>query len=723
MKPLYTRSFIVLLMLMCLTIPFQTTARPITRQQAQLNALTFMQERGQNITVSSLRHATMRAVIHEDEPQPYYVFNIGNHQGFVIASGDDAAHTVLGYSNEGFFNYNDIPCNLQEWLDNYAHQIRYLQERGAIPHRVQKKVSYPHAITPLLTCQWGQGDPYNMFCPIDPRNGQRCATGCVATAMAQVMYFHRDHSVNQTIFEIPSYTMANGVQIDAIPAGSVIDWDNMIDDYLYSNPTESQKEAVANLMKYCGVASKMAYNAGSSSSTNYHALLALKKYFAYRFQANLISRKSGSYSDEEWNDIIYNELAENRPVLYSGQPQDNIVGHSFICDGYDGNGYYHINWGWNGGLDGYFVLDVSDCEDCLLNYAYGQHAVIGLQPKSINLDAGMTFVDQKAKYHCLMRWDGDDNGVFTMNEARAARKMDYYEFSESDIESFDEFQYFTGLNSIADYAFVGCNKLKSIKIPNSVNSIGLVAFWGCSSLTNMTIGNSVALIGVDAFTECNIKNLIWNTEYSTPCNNHAFQKSTVENLTIGNGVKQIYQQFLKTDALPLWVQSLKKVTISNTVTTIGNNAFRGFEGLTDLIIGSGVTAIDNGAFEYCNNLSTVACLALNPPQLKNQDVFGSYNGVPGPYEKATLRVPIASVNTYKSTYPWSLFTTIVGLNPSSGDVNVDGEVNIADINCIINNIFGVVSDSLSYYLSDVNSDGAVSIADINALINIILNKN
>ena len=267
---------IVLLMLMCLAVPVQTIATPITRQQAQLNVLTFMQERGKDIAVASLHHAPMRASQADD------------HQGYVIASGDDAAHAVLGYSDEGFIDVNNIPCNLQAWLDEYAHQIKYLQEHGATASRSPKKTSYPPAISPMLTCHWSQNDPYNMFCPIDPRTGQRCVTGCVATAMAQVMYFHRDHSVNQTLFEIPAYTIGE-MQIDAIPAGSVIDWDNMIDDYLFSNPTESQKAAVANLMKYCGVAVHMDYHSDGSGAPIFRTQNALKEYFVY-FQAREIRR-------------------------------------------------------------------------------------------------------------------------------------------------------------------------------------------------------------------------------------------------------------------------------------------------------------------------------------------------------------------------------------------------------------------------------------------------
>ena len=250
-RSLQMKSVLRLLLLGCVMTSLHAVANPITRQQAQQNALAFMKERGKSVSMASLRHAPMRAA-QPDEPQPYYVFNIGDNQGYVIASGDDCAYAVLGYSDEGSIDLNNLPCNLQAWLDGYAQQIQYLQEHGVTASRAPRETDNRPAIAPMLTCQWNQYSPYNMYCPIDPVIGRQCVTGCVATAMAQVMYYYRDRSVNQTTYEIPAYTTkTRGINIDAIPAGSMIDWDNMIDSYNSGNyPTETQKQAVGNLMKY-----------------------------------------------------------------------------------------------------------------------------------------------------------------------------------------------------------------------------------------------------------------------------------------------------------------------------------------------------------------------------------------------------------------------------------------------------------------------------------------
>ena len=612
------KQIFALLMVGFVSTTMQITASPITRQQAQQNALSFMQERGKSVAISSLRHAPMRAA-QPDELQPYYVFNIDGNHGYVIASGDDCAYAVLGYSDEGTIDLNNLPCNLQAWLDGYAQDIKYLQEHGASPARASKKADNRPAIAPLLTCHWGQGYPYNMFCPIDPTTGQQCVTGCVATAMAQVMYYHRARSAYETTYEIPAYaTSTLGINVDAIPAGSFIDWDNMIDSYDDSYPIEVE-QAVANLMKYCGAAVKMDYTSAASAAAVVNIDIAFLLHFHYSSKTRSLYRSS--YSSENWEDLIYSELNESRPVCYGGDAPDQ-GGHEFVCDGYDGNGFYHINWGWGGFGDGYFALTMTDLSDELLPYSNNNHALINAQPRASlpNPDSGIHFADPIMKLSCLLIGDTNDDGALSMEEAASITdfgipmlKLKYL------ITSFEEFKYFTGVTTISDRAFESSKGLTNIKIPNSV-------------------------------------------------------------------------------------------------TTIGNFAFRFCRGLRNIIIPSSVTVIGDEAFDGCDSLSSVTCFAMIPPEMNG--IGFPYDFDTHRYKIETLRVPIEAVDAYKSKYSWNRFRNIVGIDPSLGDSNLDGVVNIADINRVINSILGDGND----YMSDVNRDGNVNIGDVNAIINIIFNE-
>ena len=613
----------------CLSTTMQIAATPITRQQAQHNALTFMQDRGKSISLSSLRHAPMRAT-QPDELQPYYVFNIGDNQGYVIASGDDCAYAVLGYSDKGHIDLNNLPCNLQAWLDGYAQDIQYLQEHGATVPRAPRKTDNRPAIAPMLTCQWDQNSPYNMYCPIDPVTGRQCLTGCVATAMAQVMYYHRARSVSYTTSEIPGYTTSTrGINVDAIPASSFIDWDNMIDRYAkQDNPTEVQKQAVANLMKFCGTAVKMDYSSDGSGGLS--PIRAMQRYFNYSSKARSIRRSYISateeapyYSDEEWDEIIYNELANSRPVLYGGHDQASHSGHAFVCDGYDGNGYYHMNWGWGGSSDGYFYLAASDAEEGLNGYRSQQDAVINAEPRAFLPDpeAGIHFADPETKFLCLIQWDEDDDGALSLEEASAVSVIGG--FGSSGITSFDELKYFSGLTAIALQAFRDCSLLSNITIPNTVTTIEDGAFL-IAGITSVTIPSSVTAIGDDVFYGCNnLKDLTWNAKNCT-----SFRCPTsIERLTFSDEIELVPDYFayycggLTSVTIPNSVTAigdyafgccytLTSITIPNTVTTLGERAFI-YSGITSVTIPSSVTAIGDDVFYGCNNLKDLTWNAKN----------------------------------------------------------------------------------------------------------------
>ena len=202
MKPLRTQSFITILLLLCIAVPVHTVANPISLKQAQRNAIDFMQERGTSIAMASLHQAPM--LVSQDGIQDIYLFNIAGNNGYIVAAGDDCVSPILGYSEKGAVNVEHMPDNMKAWLEDYAEQIRFYRSQGGHSFNSSTLTVPNHPlISPMLTCYWGQGEPYNDLCPVDA-DGNRCVTGCVATAMAQVMYYYRDRSVNKTTREIPA---------------------------------------------------------------------------------------------------------------------------------------------------------------------------------------------------------------------------------------------------------------------------------------------------------------------------------------------------------------------------------------------------------------------------------------------------------------------------------------------------------------------------------------
>lgn len=344
-----------------------TFSAPITRQQAQQNVSEFLQGKGINVKRMAMRHAPMSQ---EEENAPYYVFNIGDDNGFVIAAGDDRAYSILGYSDSGHLDTDSMPDGMKYMLDFYAQQIAAAPETA---ESVKKKATSSHpAVEPMLTTKWHQTYPYNANCPLE--NGERCVTGCVATAMAQVLYYHRNKSTNKVVKTIPDSYGYLGYDI---LAGSVIDWDNMIDDYKSQDYTEEQAQAVANLMLYCGLAVRMGYGTDGSYAYSQDVPNALSTYFDY-FNPRYEERKN--FTDTKWENMIYTELEGGNPIYYGGGS------HAFVIDGHDGNGYVHVNWGWGGYRDNYFLLSAVEDTRALNGYDSNQVAVFSDGPNDRDLE-------------------------------------------------------------------------------------------------------------------------------------------------------------------------------------------------------------------------------------------------------------------------------------------------------------------------------------------------
>lgn len=764
-KPLFA-----LLLVGLVATTMQIKATPITRQQAQKNAMIFMQERGKNIAMSSLFHAPKRAA-QADDMSPYYVFNVGDNDGYVIVAGDDCVPAILGYGEEGAIEVDNIPCNMQAWLEGYARQIRLMREKGVSASRAPRRLSSLPAIDPLLTSQWNQRYPYYMYCPLDT-NGRRCLTGCVATAMAQVLYYHRERSVSQTTHEMAGYVTERGISVEAVPAGSFIDWDNMVDRYAGTTTTDEQKAAVANLMKYCGTAVQMDYTSSSSAAPMPSAAYALVAYFNYSSKAKWLQRDDCGLSDDEWEHLVYTELSNLRPVLYSGWNDADNTGHAFVCDGYDGEGYFHINWGW-GSTQGYYLLTAIDsASSSLIDYHAHQEAIFHAEPRPSlpSQGEGIHFADPIARAVCLMSADANDDGSVTVDEATVVTEIG--PFPAAYMASFDEFRHFTGVTSLCFGMFYECNKLKSIVLHDSLMSIGEKAFWNCRSLAEISVPSSVSRVGNMAFSTCSsLKRIYWNAKKCTPSvtpivngvveyltigdsvevipNNFA-KNAKIKDVTIGKSVKTISASAfynctrLKRVVLPNSLEtinqkafyentaleevvlgdnlmlindnafggccSLKHVTIPDRVTKIGMYAFNNCTGLSSVTIGNSVANISSNAFAGCSSLKTVTCLVSEPFALNST----AFKGV---YEQATLKVPAASLDAYQSTAPWNQFSEIVAIDVSLGDVNLDGVTNVADLTDLIDQIL----EGRHTEFGDVNGDGAVNVGDMADVIDLLLN--
>ena len=366
-------------LLLTLVVALSAMANPIDRQQARQQAEKFLQTKGMALGGEAARAIGRTS---STSKQPLYVFNASNNRGFVIVAGDDRVDPIIGYTTRGSFDDGDLPENFRAWLEGYAAQLKAIEANEAKPAKnMAARIQQP-AIEPLIRTNWNQGNPYNLRTPTykgDDGEYYHYVTGCVATALAQVMYYYQ---WPESCPAIPGYTYQSGkYSMPDLPA-TTFKWDQMKLKYDYDESGEAA-DAVAELMLYVGQANEMSYNQGGSAAYIHRKVMAE----TFGYSRNMYTAGRSDYTTAEWEDLIYQELAADRPVLYDGQSDKS--GHQFICDGYDGDGFFHINWGWGGGSDGYFVLSLANPDEKGIGggegtggYAYGQSAVIGFQPGS-----------------------------------------------------------------------------------------------------------------------------------------------------------------------------------------------------------------------------------------------------------------------------------------------------------------------------------------------------
>lgn len=323
----------------------------------------------------------------------FYIFNNKDDKGFVIIAADDCVTPVLGYSYDNNFAAESLPPNLKGWLDGYAEQIRAAVEMRAtateeiraeweclrqgrnLPIKSETEVDH------LLSTTWSQGEYYNMLCPEDNNgiNGH-AVTGCVATAMAQILKFweypNEAHRVIWHEYEHPAY---GTLDANYTYAGGSYYW-NFMPNQLTSSSSTNQKIAVASLMYHCGVSVEMNYGPTVSLANAQSAEIAFRAFFDYN-NATLVTRLP---NDTQWINLLKNEIDNERPVYYAGTGPDD--GHAFVCDGYDNNNFFGFNWGFGGQGDGFFPINslTPSVNGHQFDFSNGQHAIIGIEPGGTN---------------------------------------------------------------------------------------------------------------------------------------------------------------------------------------------------------------------------------------------------------------------------------------------------------------------------------------------------
>ena len=387
-----------ILLLLLAAIGFSAAASPVDAESAAAVARSFIAQR-----VANAGHVTATVVYTHMKPQSsspaMYAVNVtygNNGKGFVIVSADDVAYPVLGYSVAAYWPTTGakgtgaaVPlCSqITEYLNGISSQIEqassssYRHPSSSVAEwqqllstNVTPLTTPPDSVGPLLVTQWSQSPYYNEYCPEDANNpGNKAVTGCVATAMAQIIRYwqHPVHGRGTHTYE--DNTNGNFGTLSADFANATYDYANM-PFTLNASSTPAQVNAVAHLIYHCGVACDMTYGIGGSGSYDIVARAGLINYFHYSPDISYVEKSNVSAT--QWDSILHHHLAAGEPLMFCGD-DPNAGGHAFVCDGYKTDGYYHFNFGWDGYGDGWYRTDAVNPS---YQFNSGQSVLAGIVP-------------------------------------------------------------------------------------------------------------------------------------------------------------------------------------------------------------------------------------------------------------------------------------------------------------------------------------------------------
>ena len=586
--------------------------------------------------------------------------------GYVIISNDDLLPEIIGYS-ETSFKENNINPNFNWFLNRAEQTIKEVVKKGEQLTTVKPDLNkYPQKVEGFVTTHWGQQDPFNRLCPTaaklgntpgqDYKGGDIAVTGCVATAMAQILRYNKYPNkgvgtktlkVKQKDGTLKTFT------VDF--SKSVYKWNSMKDVYKKGTFNEEEATAVATLMRDCGFAANMTYGSDVSGTPITAAFEGLKTYFAYPETMKLLSRSDYFKKDIEWMNIVFKELSSHRAIFYGAtdkRPQNG--GHAFVLCGYNEEGKVYVNWGWNGDDNGYFDINLLNP----INYQFSesQNMIIGLAPDrpardkklTVNINDAGTLKNKidVAQLETLqtLKVTGKINstdlkylrylGGVDAEGKTTDGAIEEIDLSEAVIEEGGEpylieadKQFTTKNNVLTQRAFYGCKGLKKIVLPKAITHIEDGAFGKLDRINELIIPQ-----GDD-------KDYILE-------NNILYSKDKTEIIEI----------------LPLSTGNIK---IPNGVKKIHNYGFAGCQRITNISLPASIEFIGNNAFDGCYAYNSVRIYSKVPCKLGN-NVFSDINK-----SITKLYVPFHTENVYKKAEQWKDFYNVFdNIIPFGSDIYV-----------------------------------------------------
>lgn len=735
-------------------IAMQAIAANVDRATAQAKAEAFLKASvapsGQKLATGPVKFVSERTVTNSSNVllPVFYIFN--TQERFIIVSGEDRSEEILAVGDEPL-DFNNIPANMQYWLDRYQEQIEYLQAHPGLQVQLQSKLMAPsmraQSVSQLLTARWDQTQPFWNQCIF---NGTQCLTGCPATSLAQVFYYWK-YPTDPTP-ALTGYT-TGGYTIPALPS-TTFDWANMKDYYGWSGSsgTAAQKAAVATLMRYIGQAEKMGYGPDGSgiSSSRTDLISSACKTFGYDNNVQAIYKQTAwgtnIYSDSQWATMIQNELAAGHPIVYCALSTQS--GHAFNVDGYNAtDNTYHINWGWSGVGNAYYALNAFTYDGETFNDY--QSMVIGIQPPGGVITFPSIVVEPESLDFGTVNTGETVTRTFHVSGVNLLADVTFTKSGSSTYysvspETLTVAEVEAGATVTVTYAPTGtANGTHSATI--NVNSSGAES----KSVAVTAVANPVPTLVADP-SELSFNAAVGETVTGT-------FTLTGYNLTGGAYLSVVNSTggftIDKSNATKTAVTNGLEVTVTYKPTTPGNHTARvmlrskdadtiyvqlngtaAFNKYTPVMQSANAAYVTQTSFRadwtdqtpaggvssyvlQCNNTAGGAALTFN-------NITNKFYTIENLTAGATYSYKVKAMYVDGTESDWSNTQQVTLLSApafENGDVNHDGFVDINDVTSLIDYLLG--SGTIYTDCADVNSDTAIDISDVTTLIDMLLAGN